>query len=181
MALQRGTASPGDSIYVTGTLGDAGAALLGMMGELKLTGPQKEKLYSKLNRPEPRLAVGSALSGIASACIDISDGLAADVGHLIESGSIGATLYVEQLPLSSSYREIFDLAGGWNLPLHAGDDYELCFTVADDKLQRLEDISSESGVSMTCIGMIDSSPGLKLMMPDGTTSIAEPAGYDHFR
>lgn len=179
--LRRDTAKPGDSIYVTGTLGDAGAALLGLMGELKLNGPQQQQLYARLNRPQARVELGQALTGIASACIDLSDGLAADVGHLVESGELGATLYVDQLPLSEHYREVFDLAGGWSLPLYAGDDYELCFTVADANLGRLQALDNGFNIPLTCVGMIDASPGVKLMMPDGTTTLAESKGYDHFR
>lgn len=179
--LRRHTARAGDSIYVSGTLGDAGAALLGLMGELKLNGPQQQRLYARLNRPQPRIELGRALAGIASACIDISDGLVADVGHLVESGDLGATLYVDQLPLSGQYREVFDLAGGWSLPLYGGDDYELCFTVADANLVKLQAIEKDHDIPLTCVGMIDSSPGVKLMMPDGSTSLAESKGYDHFR
>ena len=179
--IHRSGASAGDAIYITGTLGDAGAALLGLTGELKLTGPQRRSLEERLNRPQPRVAIGNSLRGIASSAIDISDGLCADVGHLLESSRLGASLYVEQLPLSDTYREVFDVAGGWHLPLYAGDDYELCFTIPDAGTQKLKDIIDRTDIPISCIGMIDSTPGLKLIQPDGSTEIVEPTGYDHFR
>jgi len=180
-ALRRSTAGAGDSIFVTGTLGDAGAALLGLLGELKLNGPQQLALNERLNRPQPRVAMGQALIEIASSCIDISDGLTADLGHILELSGLGAMLYVDQLPISDTYREVFDLAGGWQLPLNAGDDYELCFTVPEERLPKLEHIVSTMDIPITCIGMTESRSGLHLMMPDGSTETVDPSGYDHFR
>ena len=180
-AICRSAAIAGDFIYVTGSLGDAGAALLGMMGELKLNGPQQRQLNEKLNQPQPRVAIGRALRGIANSCIDISDGLSADLGHILQQSHLGATLYVDQLPLSNTYQEIFDLAGGWQLPLNAGDDYELCFTVSESNLQQLETVISSFEVPITCIGAVESKAGLHLLMPDGLTQTIEPKGYDHFK
>jgi thiamine-monophosphate kinase len=179
-ALRRSTAMAGDSIYVTGTLGDAGAALMGKMGELKLSGPQLDILSARLNRPTPRVAAGLALRDMASSCIDISDGLTADLGHIIEQSHVGATVYVDQLPLSDTYQEIFDLAGGWIVPLSAGDDYELCFTVRDKEYPDLLTRLANLGVPITCIGMIESRPGLRLQMPDGSVEVAQFPGYEHF-
>ena len=180
-AIRRSTAKVGDSIYVTGTLGDAGAALLGLMGELKLTGHQQQVFNERLNRPQPRVATGMALRGVASSCIDISDGLTADLGHILEQSNLGATLYADQLPVSSVYKEIFDLAGGWHLPLNAGDDYELCFTIAEANHPELEAAMSSIDVPVTWIGTIESNAGLRLFMPDATTQTIEPMGYDHFK
>jgi thiamine-monophosphate kinase len=180
-AIRRSTAKVGDSIYVTGTLGDAGAALLGLMGELKLTGRQQQVFNERLNRPQPRVAMGTTLRGVASSCIDISDGLTADLGHILQQSNLGAMLYADQLPVSSSYQEIFDLAGGWHLPLNAGDDYELCFTVSESNLQRLETVISSFEVPITCIGAVGSNAGLHLLMPDGLIQTIEPRGYDHFK
>lgn len=179
-AMRRSTAKVGDSIFVTGTLGDAGAALLSMLGELKLNGPQQRALDKRFNRPTPRVATGNALRDIANSCIDISDGLTADLAHVLDQSNLGATLYVDQLPISDVYREVFDLAGGWNLPLNAGDDYELCFTVAENNLSELENMMKLTDVPFTCIGMTEAKTGLRLQMPDGSMQSIEPKGYDHF-
>ena len=179
-AMRRQGASPGDSIYVTGTLGDAGAALLGKLGELKLNGPQQEALYSRLTRPSPRIETGLLLRGIASSCIDISDGLAADLGHVLQQSSVGATVYVDQIPLSSVYREVFDMAGGWTVPLSAGDDYELCFTIDDQQHPSIHGELASLGVSISCIGMVEQQPGLRIQMPDGSVDMGHYAGYEHF-
>ena len=179
-AIRRSTAAVGDSIYVTGTLGDAGAALLGMMGELKLNGQQQRVFYDKLNRPQPRVTTGRALRGIANSCIDLSDGLAADLGHVLQQSRLGAMIYLEQLPISPAYREVFDLAGGWNLPLNAGDDYELCFTVAQTAVVKLESLAAEFDAPITCVGMTEAMPGLRLLQPDGAIESIQASGYEHF-
>lgn len=179
-ALKRSGARPGDAIYVTGTLGDAGAALLGLLGELKLNGPQKDYLNRRLNRPQPRLAMGEQLQGLATACIDISDGLSSDLSHILAQSNVGATIYVDQLPLSDSMQEVFDLSGGWAVPLNSGDDYELCFTVPADKQAALESRRQEFDCRLTCIGMVEAGQGLRLQMPDGSIEQVEASGYEHF-
>ena len=190
-AIRRSGAQAGDLIYVTGTLGDAGAALLALQGELKISGPQQKALMQRLDRPEPRVEWGQALRGIASACIDLSDGLAADIGHLVdmsngnqgdsEQSVCGASLMVDQLPLSETLRECFDLAGGWTLPLQAGDDYELCFTVPENRQAELEALKSRIETPISQVGFIEKMTGLHLQMPDGSMETIAPKGYAHFQ
>ncbi|TNG01087.1 MAG: thiamine-phosphate kinase [Gammaproteobacteria bacterium] len=180
-ALLRSGAMPGDMIYVTGHLGDAGAALLALQGELKLSGPQNDQLLKRLNRPEPRNQVGQRLSGLASACIDLSDGLIADLGHILQRSHTGATLYVERLPVSPTLQTCFDLAGGWYVPLSSGDDYELCFTIPESRQAEVESIVQDFDLPITWIGMIESLPGLRLLMDDGSEYSGGAGGYDHFR
>ena len=179
-AMRRSTAKTGDSVYVTGTLGDAGAALMGKLGELKLNGPQDRAFSGRFNRPQPRVEAGIALRNIASSCIDISDGLVADLGHILEQSHAGAMVYVDQLPLSDSFREVFDLAGGWTVPLASGDDYELCFTVSDKDHPDWQNELASLGIPITCIGMIESQQGLRLLMPDGSVETPTHRGYEHF-
>jgi thiamine-monophosphate kinase len=179
-AMRRSTAKPGDSVYVTGTLGDAGAALMGKLGELKLTGPQDRAFSGRFNRPKPRVEAGMAIRNIASSCIDISDGLVADLGHILEQSHAGATIYVDQLPLSDSFREVFDLAGGWTVPLASGDDYELCFTISDKDHPDWQNELASLDIPITCIGMIESQQGLRLLMPDGSVETPTHRGYEHF-
>ncbi len=179
-ALRRSGANAGDLIYVTGTLGDSGAALLALQGELKLTQPQRNALVGRLNRPIPRVETGMLIRDYASACIDISDGLTADLGHILEQSGVAATLYVEQIPLSEKLKGCFDAAGGWTVPLNSGDDYELCFTVPGGNQGELQGLLAGKQPAVRCIGMAEAGNNLKLMMPDGTIKIIEPAGYDHF-
>jgi thiamine-monophosphate kinase len=155
-------------------------ALLGKLGELKLTGPQQQYVNAKLNRPQPRLSTGAGLRNIASSCIDISDGLTSDLGHILEQSGLGATVYVDQLPISDSYHEVFELAGGWTSALSAGDDYELCFTMNDQQHAAMTHAFSSLNVPVSCIGMVETIPGLRLQMPDGTIETSSASGYEHF-
>ena len=179
-AIRRGGAQVGDLIYVTGTLGDAGAALLALQGELKISRPQQNTLMQALERPEPRVEWGQALRGLATACIDISDGLSADLGRVLSQSQCGASLMVDQLPLSDTLRQCFDLAGGWSLPLQAGDDYELCFTIPEGRQGELEALCAQCETPFTLIGYSEKTTGLRLHMPDGSIENVEPKGFTHF-
>jgi thiamine-monophosphate kinase len=179
-ALRRAGARPGDLVYVTGTLGDAGLALLALQEELRL--PQRDKAYAldQLNRPEPRIEEAIALRGLANAAIDISDGLAADLGHILEASGVGATLQVERLPLSPVVRSVLDAVGGWALPLTAGDDYELCFTVPAARQAEVEHRFAGLKTGCTWIGMIERTRGLRCLLDDGTDIAPARGGYQHF-
>jgi thiamine-monophosphate kinase len=177
MALQRAGAQPGDHIYVTGTLGDAGLALQ-MPGEAAIR--------QRLDYPQPRIEAGQALRGLASAVIDISDGLLADLGHVLEAGAPGATIRVDDLPRSADFLAALERAGeegaAWfhALPLSAGDDYELCFSVTeshcDAALQKLRQLD----VAVTAIGVIESAPGIRCVLADGSVYRPRSTGYRHF-
>jgi thiamine-monophosphate kinase len=179
-ALMRGGARPGDLIYVTGTLGDAGLALLALQDEVKLPVKDRESVLARLNRPTPRIHAGMALAGIANAAVDISDGLSADLSHILEAGGVGAIVQVERLPISEALRRHFDMAGRWTVPLTSGDDYELCFTVPSAKQAAAETALAAIGVPATWIGCIDARPGLHCLMDDGTEVSPGAYGYQHF-
>jgi len=178
-ALRRAGARPGDLIYVTGTLGDAGLALLALQEEVKLPLKDKTFVLDRLNRPEPRIVIGQQLRGIAHAAIDVSDGLAADLSHILDASHVGATIQVERLPLSPVLQEYFHMIGGWIVPLASGDDYELCITVPPDKQAALELACAQHACPCTWIGSINARPGLHCLMDDGT-EIGAPSGYQHF-
>ena len=178
-ALRRAGARPGDLIYVTGTLVDAGLALLALQDEVQLPIREMTYVFDRLNRPEPRVAVGMALRGIASAAIDVSDGLAADLAHLLDASKVGATIQIERLPLSPVVQTYFHSIGGWTVPLASGDDYELIITVAPARQAELELACTAQGCPCAWIGSINSRPGLHCLMDDGT-EIAAPSGYQHF-
>lgn len=177
--LRRSGAEVGDLIYVTGTLGDAGLALQqGLQGV-----PWKQvqgRLKTRLERPEPRIEAGLALREIASAAIDISDGLLADLGHILQASERGAQIRLDQLPLSPEVRASIESEAAWSLPLSAGDDYELCFTLPPSRQREISKISTGLGLAITQIGHVESTRGLRCLQPDG--SLWKPAnpGYEHF-
>ena len=132
-----------------------------------------------LHRPVPRCKEGEALCDVATAMIDVSDGLAADLGHILEASGVGATLNLQEIPLSPSFSAVtaaddylFDEAARLRLALSAGDDYELCFTVPAAQRYRVEELFSRFPCGCRVIGMIEGTPGLRLMKSDGTS-----AGY----
>ena len=179
-ALRRCGARPGDRIFVTGALGDAGLALRRLQAGGDTDAEPWPALLACLHRPEPRVAAGVALRGLASAAIDVSDGLAADLGHVLAAGGVGATLRVDRLPRSAAFRQAVQAGSpDWHdLPLAAGDDYELCFTVpaaqADAVAARL------GGLAVTEIGEIEAEPGLRCVTGDGHAYRIGREGYEHF-
>ena len=176
-ALQRRGAQPGDHIYVTGSLGDAGVALL-------LGSDAAEALQQRLDFPEPRLAAGQALRGIASAAIDISDGLLADLGHLLAHGQLGASVSVDDVPTSAAFNAALqqghDLTRLRDLSLAAGDDYELCFTVPEALLGQLDTVRPDFSCSCTRIGTVERPAGIRCYTADGDVYAADARGYEHF-
>jgi thiamine-monophosphate kinase len=176
--LQRRGAQPGDGIYVTGDLGDAGLGLACVQGQIHLPLEAKRYVESRLNRPTPRWQEGQALRGIASSAIDISDGLAADLGHILQQSGVGASLFVEDLPLSEVLRTYLSKETAWNLALNAGDDYELCFTVPPSREKKLQETLPVG--SYTRVGIIEQMLGLRCLSGDGREFVSEKSGYQHF-
>ena len=177
-ATTRAGARPGDRICVSGTLGDAGGGLEIALGRrpARPVGSARA-LVSRLRRPEPRLALGVALRGIASAAIDISDGLCQDLGHVLEASGVGARVDPSLVPLSPALVEVTGETSARALALSAGDDYELLFTVAADSVGRLAGLGIADPI--TGIGIIEERPGLRLVDVTGTP-IPAPSGYRHF-
>ncbi|MEE4217911.1 MAG: thiamine-phosphate kinase [Xanthomonadales bacterium] len=175
MALTRGGAKPGDHILVSGTPGRAALALQQLQAGAK---PLPDCLAA-LEYPVPRLALGLALGGTASACIDISDGLAADLGHILERSDTGARLDLGRLPGTDSFSGLGEQER-WSLQLAGGDDYELCFTVPPGAMHRIPAIASECGVALTEIGIVAAHAGLVLEQPGGGLFEPGNAGYQHF-
>lgn len=180
-ALRRDGARPGDRVYVSGTLGDAAAGLrLWQSGQRSATGGVAE-LIARLHYPTPQLALGRALRGLASAAIDISDGLAADLGHILERSGVGATVEIERLPLSQALVSACGRSEGGALALAGGDDYELCFTVPPAQEAALTDAVNALGIAVTAIGTIDAAPGLRLTDAAGRQIVPPTqSGYEHF-
>ncbi len=150
--LTRGGGHVGDDVYVTGSLGDAAAGLALINEDAADAGPEHRALAERFYRPSPRVAAGQALTGIASAAIDVSDGLIADLGHLCRASGCGAIIDVEQLPLSAELLTLFPPQTAQAYALGGGDDYELCFTAAAPKAQAVEAALEATGTSARRIG-----------------------------
>ena len=180
LALRRDRARPGDAIYVTGTPGDAGLALAAAFGKATVAAAYREDVQMRLEWPQPRLAEGVALRSIASAAIDVSDGLAQDLGHILERSRVGARLDVERLPLSPALFASLDWDAAISMALAGGDDYELCFTVPPERAAWLEPIAAVWDCRCTRIGVITAELDLHLARADGSSFLLKQRGYDHF-
>lgn len=180
-ALKRSGARPGDWVYVTGTLGDSAAGLALLQHHLRITDPAVcEALIKRHLRPMPRILQGQALRDLASAAIDISDGLIADLGHILKASDCGARINLDALPLSSTLVDNIDKQQALRWALGGGEDYELCFTVPEINRGALDVALGHLGVPFTCIGqMAPASEGLTLM-EQGKAVEFNLKGYDHF-
>lgn len=174
-ALARSGAQPGDRIVVSGVPGEAALALrLREQGETI-----GADLNEALNRPRPRLGLGRRLARHASACIDCSDGLAQDLGHILGASGMGATVELGALPVSRALEGLAE-EQRWSLQLGGGDDYELCFTLPAKHDDRLAEWSRELGLLLTVIGRVEETPGLRFERPDGSGFQLQRTGYRHF-
>lgn len=168
-AIKRSGARPGDHIYVTGTVGDAAAGL-----ELVASSESHPYLSARFLRPDARIEFGQALVGVATAAIDVSDGLFADLGKLLAASGVGGNLDIETLPLSSELCAAFDLETRRRFALSGGDDYELCFTVGPDSTLPATDTPA------TRIGTVVAGEQLTCCL-DGTLVPYVDSGYLHFQ
>ncbi len=175
--LTRSGARPGDLLFVSGTLGDAAAGLELVQGSGSLDCDGADRLRQRLDYPTPRVALGRALCGLATSCIDISDGLCADLGHLMERSHLGAEIDSSLLPLSTELVAIKGESAARQLALHGGDDYELCFTVPEAKEAELMRLATTFEVTVSRIGEMTNEVGM--LRCDGEPIAC--AGYDHFR
>ncbi len=177
--LTRGGGHAGDDVYVTGSLGDAAAGLALINEDATDEGPEHRALAERFYRPSPRIAAGRALAGIASAAIDISDGLLADLGHLCDASGCGAIIDVEQLPLSAELLTLFPPQTAQAYALGGGDDYELCFTAAAAKAQAVEAALQAAGASARRIGELVLDAGVECRRGGEPFSPAY-TGHSHF-
>ncbi|GIZ51967.1 thiamine-phosphate kinase [Noviherbaspirillum aridicola] len=178
-ALRRDAARPGDDVWISGSLGDARLALAGYRQELALTPQELDEAAPRMHRPTPRVALGTALAGIAHAAIDISDGLAGDLGHILKRSGVGAELDADALPAGpvlarrdAALRREYTLAGG--------DDYELCFTAPTERREEVLAAALAAGTPVTRVGRIAAEPGLRLLDRDGRPLALQPTSFDHF-
>lgn len=180
MALTRGSAGTGDGVYVSGCLGGAGLALAGRKQENSITIQPSQTSLERFLRPEPRVRLGRGLLKLATSAIDISDGLAADLGHILEASSKGATINLESIPLCDDLGQIDDRDTRLQIGLCSGDDYELCFTVPEKDKSRLEELREELNTPLTRIGEITNDQSIKWINADGSEYELSATGYRHF-
>lgn len=188
-AILRSRAKIGDDIFVTGSLGDAGLALLAKLNNRRELSVEQDYLLARLNRPSARLAQALWLRHIAHAAIDISDGLLADLGHVLKASGVGARLEVDKVPLSPAFQSE---KARWlkenatmapllaELPLNAGDDYELCFTAPPRDYYLIMEKFREFGLNVTCIGKIEPELGMRCYQENGNLWQPITEGYQHF-
>lgn len=179
-ALLRSGAQPGDWIYVTGTLGDAGVAIDSIRNNEPLPLKHQAFITNRFEYPTPRVAVAQGVREVATAAIDISDGLISDLQHVLTASNVGAVLDVDQVPLSEALRDCVPEDKYLDYALCAGDDYELLFTVPEDKRGALDVTMSHYGVNLTCVGQIQGATGKLELRKDGELFEFEGSGYQHF-
>lgn len=179
-ALRRGGAQEGDDIWVSGKLGDAALALANLQSKVRLSDGDFASCAQALHQPQPRVMLGLALSGVAHSAIDISDGLLADLGHILEGSKVGAEIQLEALPISSALKRYSAEPLGRQCMLSGGDDYELCFTAPVAQRNAIEGISAMLGLPLTRIGVIVAGNGCAVCAADGSIMDIKGKGYDHF-
>ena len=179
-ALLRSGARPGDDLYASGTLGDARAALEVFRGTLVLPGPAFDGVRLAMETPQPRVALGMALRGIATSAIDVSDGLLGDLGHILRRSNVGATVEVDALPRSAVLATL-PVAQQQEFTLAGGDDYELVFSAPSASAEQVQLAARRANVPVTRIGRIDSEAGLRLVDRAGHAVDKRFASFDHFK
>ncbi|MBA4382748.1 MAG: thiamine-phosphate kinase [Sideroxydans sp.] len=176
-ALRRDGAKAGDDIWVSGKLGQAALGLANLQGKFKFYGEVRDECLKALHQPQPRVSLGLALRGIANSAIDISDGLLADLGHILERSNVGAEIEVEALPIVDDGVER-DVAQ--QCALAGGDDYELCFTAPESQRDVLMALAEQLKFPLTRVGHIKAELGCVVRDGEGKAMKIEKGGYDHF-
>jgi thiamine-monophosphate kinase len=182
LALKRSGAVAGDEVWVSGRLGDAALALAQLQGQITLPTEARDQCLSALHTPQPRVALGLALRGLANSMIDISDGLSADLGHILAASQVGAQLQLSTIP----FLPLSTMADGLkdkrivNAVLAGGDDYELCFTAPAGHRAEIMLLSKKLDLALTVIGRITSGTQLIVYGFDQEILDFKETGFDHF-
>ncbi len=183
-ATRRGGGAARDDLYVSGAIGDAGLGLMALKKEIKLTTVDKASLAGRYHLPEPRLSLGAAIAGVASAAIDVSDGLIADAGHLAAASGLKAELEAAALPLSNAARGWLEGEDDGDKALAAlagfGDDYEILFAAPSSLRRSVSMAAKASRTSVTRIGALKRGSGVTLLGADGAPIPVADAGFNHF-
>ncbi len=179
-ALKRSGAKIGDAIYVSGTLGNSALGLKLLRGDIEATDDIRAFLEHRYLLPEPHIALGHKLLGVANACMDVSDGLLQDLGHICEASKVGATVHRHLLPRSKAAQALLDMDGSlWDAVTGGGDDYQLLFTAPAEKEPAIHSIAHELQLPLTKIGSVQKGQGVTLLDESGKT-LEAATGFKHF-
>ena len=178
-AVLRNGARVDDLLCVTGTIGDAWLGLQEVQHTTHLSEVDREHVLTRLSQPTPRIEIGRALAGFASSMIDVSDGLLADLGHILELSQVGAELVLKEIPLSSAASHYLSRGGDIMRLLSGGDDYELCFTLPASNATMLSSLAEQTACAINCIGKIIQEEGIVVLADEKRQRITAN-GYQHF-
>jgi thiamine-monophosphate kinase len=179
-ALRRSGAKAGNDIWISGNVGDAALAVAHRHGRVVLEEADYREAVMRLYEPTPRVALGQALRGLATAAIDISDGLLADLTHICRLSGVGATVELPSVPVSSIGAKHLSTPAGRTAIVSGGDDYELCFTAHPNSRESIQDLADVLGHPLTRIGQVKRGKGVSLLGADGKAVKVDGRGYDHF-
>ncbi|MDO9206225.1 thiamine-phosphate kinase [Methylotenera sp.] len=179
-AIKRSGAKVNDEIWVSGTLGDAAMALAVMQQRFNLARSDLNQIENALHTPQPRVALGQALHGVANSAIDISDGLLADLGHILKASKLGAIIRLDQVPISDTVHKNLHLKQVKNMVLAGGDDYELCFTAPSNQHAEIANLSKTLNLALSHIGQITANTDLIVRGLDNEILDIKETGFDHF-
>jgi thiamine-monophosphate kinase len=180
-ALRRGGAKVGNDIWVSGNVGDAALAVAHRNGHLVLAEDDYREAVMRLYEPSPRVSLGQALRGLATAAIDVSDGLLADLTHICRLSGVGAMVELANVPVSDIGAKHIGSDAGRNAIVAGGDDYELCFTAHPNSRESIQDLANILGIPITRIGQVKRGKGVSLLGADGKAVKIDGRGYDHFK
>jgi thiamine-monophosphate kinase len=178
-ALLRNGAQIGDDIWVSGLLGSAALGLAHLQGKLVISDEVLPTCLSALHNPQPRIRLGLALLGVATSCIDISDGLVGDLGHILQASAVGAEIHLEAMPCLPLIKNTFQLPMYQQAVLAGGDDYELCFTAPIEQRMHVQEISQSLGLPLTRIGKTTANSELRVLLHDAELPMVKK-GFNHF-
>lgn len=180
-ALRRSGARPGDEIWVSGYLGDAALALAHEQKRIRLEPEEIRACQPALLEPVPRVELGQALIGLAHSAIDISDGLMADLGHILESSGVGAIIQISKTERSAVMKKYLPDSLALGCLLAGGDDYELCFTAPASQHETVVLLGRQLAIPLSCIGHVTAGAGLTVLDEKNESITLAVKGYDHFR
>jgi thiamine-monophosphate kinase len=180
-ALRRDGAQAGDDLWVSGATGEAALGLAHLRGRIALEPAHRDACLARMHAPEPRIALGRRLRNVATAAIDISDGLAADVGHICERSKLAATIELAAVPRAPALAACTDEALAAACLLAGGDDYELAFTAPPDARDAVIAAGAAAGVAVTRIGAMAAGTGVTVRDAAGAPVRLAQTGYDHFK
>lgn len=177
--LRRDCAQNGDYVFVTGNIGDAGLALAAINGQVKLSEIELKAVRKQLDYPTPQVLVGQLIRQFATSAIDISDGLIADLNHICKQSNLGASLHLENVPLSNTMLANLSIDEALNMALTAGDDYQLIFTVSAENKVGIETAMAHADTSISCIGQMNTSKEIILSYKKKPFTVSK-VGFEHF-